>query len=255
MGMGKRQIFLLHGFAAMLVALPAGIAQAQDNRCADCHFANPETEPAGRHLDDWDVSAHGRSGVGCESCHGGDPSTFESFLAHREVLSSRNPVSPTNERNLPATCGMCHPSHYLVFRNTEHYQLLRAGESSAPNCSSCHGEVAAYLLSPKGLAAKCDGCHGPGDTTSLPEVSEQVRLLMESNREVRKVLEQAGRLIERVKDQERRLRLTRLYSDARSFQREAAHVGHTFDFRGIEESAEQAQLSAETLLLELANPR
>ena len=52
------------------------------SRCADCHFAN-STAASRWHLSEWDHSAHGRADVGCEGCHGGDPSTFESFLAHR----------------------------------------------------------------------------------------------------------------------------------------------------------------------------
>lgn len=253
MSMRATPNLLCFGFAAMLLHF-TGVAGAQTNRCADCHFANPETEPAGRHLDDWDLSSHGRSGVGCESCHGGDPSTFESFLAHRGILNSRNPASPTNERNLPRTCGRCHSDHYAAFRSTKHYDLRRGGGRTAPGCASCHGEVAAYLLSPKGLARKCDSCHGPDEKHPLPEVSAQARLLLEEVREVRSLLEQADRLIERVNDEERRERLTVLFAVARTFLREAGHVGHTFDFRGIEESTEQARLAAEVLLQALANP-
>ena len=76
-------------------------AQAQSS-CADCHYANPD---APGHLSEWERSAHGRHAVGCEKCHGGDPTSFDAFRAHQGILDSRNPASPVNRTNLPRTCG------------------------------------------------------------------------------------------------------------------------------------------------------
>lgn len=87
---------------------PAALAQLDRSRCADCHFANPYTEPAQEHLHRWSLSPHQRADVGCDSCHGGNPDTFESLQAHRGVLSSFNPSSPVHRTQLPATCGACH---------------------------------------------------------------------------------------------------------------------------------------------------
>ena len=43
--------------------------QVQQSRCADCHRGRPDA-PGARHVSDWERSAHGRRGVGCDSCHG-----------------------------------------------------------------------------------------------------------------------------------------------------------------------------------------
>jgi len=89
---------------SLLVFATPAISQS---RCADCHFSRPDA-PAADHLSDWDRSAHSRNNVGCEKCHGGDATTFESLLAHRSILNSTNPASPVNRRNLSTTCGTCH---------------------------------------------------------------------------------------------------------------------------------------------------
>ena len=60
--------------------------------------------------------------VGCDSCHGGNPDTFESLRAHRGVLSSFNPSSPVHRTQLPATCGACHVGPYVNFQASRHRQ-------------------------------------------------------------------------------------------------------------------------------------
>lgn len=97
----------LVGIGTLVVAglLLAGDAGAQSqSRCADCHFANPGSISVA-HLSEWDLSAHGRRNVGCESCHGGDPKSFEPFVAHRDILARNNPASSVHRTNLPKTCG------------------------------------------------------------------------------------------------------------------------------------------------------
>ena len=135
-------------FLAFLL-LSAAPATAQQSRCADCHFANP-TAPAGIHLSDWDRSAHSRNNVGCEKCHGGDATTFESFLAHRGVLNSANPASPVNRRNLPATCGACGGTHMGVLGVNE-----TCITSSTRNFKGRMGETSAriFMGSPATVAA------------------------------------------------------------------------------------------------------
>lgn len=81
--------------AGLMVATD-GHAQTQ-SRCADCHFANPGSVSAS-HLSEWDLSGHGRANVGCETCHGGDPRSFEPFIAHKDILARTNPASPYTRR-------------------------------------------------------------------------------------------------------------------------------------------------------------
>jgi hypothetical protein len=67
-------------------------AFAQHSRCAACHFANMSDVPAPEHLGDYQRSAHAKKGVGCERCHGGDPSTFEPALAHRVIVKTASTI-------------------------------------------------------------------------------------------------------------------------------------------------------------------
>src|SRR3970282_2548491 len=89
-GWGAGTSYMLKTFARAILLLlfllvPLQWASAQGTRCADCHLANPD---APGHLYAWERSAHGQHNVGCEACHGGDATTFESFAAHRGILNS-----------------------------------------------------------------------------------------------------------------------------------------------------------------------
>jgi hypothetical protein len=246
-------VVLLPALVLALAAAVPGEAQLEQSRCADCHFANASADWRW-HLAEWDHSPHGRTGVGCERCHGGDPSTFESFRAHQGMLSSRNPASPVHPMNLPRTCGACHPGPFSAFQKSKHYELLREGGRDAPTCASCHGEVGAYLLSPKALFAECSGCHGPGKVAPNSDLPAEGRLVLTSVREVRESLDQARKLIRRVSEKERRARLELELEDAHVPLTEAVNSAHMFVFEPMRERLEMARKRAELLLEELANP-
>ena len=196
------------------VGTPAALAQLDRSRCADCHFANPYTEPAQQHLHRWSLSPHQRADVGCDSCHGGNPDTFESLQAHRGVLSSLNPASPVHRTQLPATCGACHAGPYANFQASRHHELLGEGDRRVPTCSTCHGSVDGRLLSPQGLERQCAECHGPDGMEPRPGRAGDARLLLEGIANVRESLEAARRLMERVRDGGRRRSLEAAYLQA-----------------------------------------
>ena len=222
--------------------------------CGDCHFANPDA-PGGSHLADWEYSAHGRNAVGCEACHGGNATTFESFRAHRGVLNSRNPASPVNRLNLPETCGGCHIGPFVAFQKSGHFELLKEGSEDSPSCSTCHGDVAAHLLSPNGMGRQCEQCHGePGGVSYNPDYAAQGKLLLDLVREARETLSQASPLIARIDDTDRQSRLEEAYRQAEVPVTEAVNAGHSFNFADLEERLAVALQRAESLLEELANP-
>ena len=233
-------------FAVTLLAtlMAAGSSQAQviPSRCADCHFAHRRSASQW-HLSEWDHSAHGRANVGCEKCHGGDPTTFESFLAHQGILSPRNPASPVNRINLPRTCGACHPGPFAAFQKSRHYDLLREGNLDTPTCVTCHGEVGAYLLSPKSLYSECANCHAEG------------KIMLTSVRDVRAALDQAKTLIKQVKDKARRESLELELQDAQAPLLEAVNSSHTFVFDAMQERLQIARRRADMLRERLANPQ
>jgi hypothetical protein len=240
-------------FLALAAALAVAPAFAQGNRCADCHLANGG-EPWPDHQTDWDLSAHGRKGVGCEKCHGGDATSFESFLAHQSVLNSANPASPTHRQNIPKTCGRCHPGPDVAFQQSKHHELLRSGDPKVPTCLTCHGAVSARLLSPKALAGTCNGCHGEGKAAPRPERAARAKLLLEEVHATREQLGAARTLIRRVPDGARRHRLEEVYEQAQGPLTQAVHAGHRFVFDDLEERLAVARRRTDALLAELANP-
>jgi Cytochrome c7 and related cytochrome c/Cytochrome c554 and c-prime len=242
--------------ACLLLAIAAASpvdAQSPQSRCADCHFARPDA-PGGRHLSEWDRSAHGRNGVGCETCHGGDATTFDPVRAHQGVLHLTNPASPVNRVNLPATCGRCHTGPYLAFRKSRHYELVRGGNRDAPTCATCHGEVAAYLLSPRRLESQCASCHGPGRVAPNADFPPEGRLMLEGIRELRAQVKEADAVIRRVKDKTRRERLEDLSAQAAVPLVQATEDGHAFVFDELAERLALARQRVAELYEQLANP-
>ena len=228
--------------------------RAQQSRCADCHFANLQAAPEPEHLADWEHSPHGRNDVGCDRCHGGDPTTFESFRAHAGILNSRNPASPAHRSNLPKTCGACHVGPFVAFQKSRHYELLQSGERRGPTCTTCHDSVAARLLSPRSLESQCDSCHGDGGVSPNPEYPPQGKMLLEQVREVRELLSSTRHLIRHVNDDARRSSLEERYEQAQVPLTEATQSAHEFVFDDLRERLSVARERTDSLMKELANP-
>lgn len=247
-----RRSHILIGAAIWAVFLLAFTqsASAQGSRCADCHLANPD---APGHLYAWDRSPHGQNNVGCEACHGGDASTFDSFTAHKGILNSGNPSSPVNRANIPRTCGGCHSGPFVAFQSSKMFALLQTGNEDVPVCTTCHSAVGATLLSPKALEARCQKCHAANQPGSHPEFPAQGRRNLESIQQIRDLLKQAQPLVRRIRDAELRRRLQEQYQQAEVPIVEAVNFQHAFRFEASEERQGVARQRAEALLDQLAN--
>ncbi|MEQ1911474.1 MAG: cytochrome c3 family protein [Vicinamibacterales bacterium] len=231
------------------VVSPAG---AQTSRCADCHFAQ-NSVPNPEHLFDWDRSPHAKNNVGCEKCHGGNSTVFESGLAHRGILSSGNKKSPVYRANLPATCGTCHVGPFVAFQESQHYQLLKAGNNRGPTCSTCHDPVAGELLSPKSLEKQCAQCHGPKEIAPRAQRAINARKMYEGLNAVRDELKLANTMIKRVDDRQRRADLMAEYEQAQVPLTRAINAGHKFVYDELEEYLGVAQGRIEKLMARIAN--
>lgn len=244
----KAALFCL-GFVLVL-ALPA---LAQQSRCADCHFARPDA-PYPEHLADWDHSAHGRNNVGCEKCHGGNATTFETFFAHREILNSTNPASPVNRQNVPKTCGSCHAGPFVEFQSSQHFASLEKGDTRVPVCTTCHGAAGFNRPSAKALESKCAQCHGPKGVEPRPERAEAARTLYDALHESRDALKAAKPMIARVRDKTRRAQLDDAYQQAEVPLIQAVQAGHRFVYDALKERLSLARQRLEALFGEIVNP-
>lgn len=229
----------------------ASAVGAQEDSCADCHFANPAAPEQG-HLQAWQGSAHGRQDVGCSRCHGGDPSTFTEMLAHRDIRSSSNPASPTHRSRLLDTCGSCHPAQAVEFRKSRHAALLESDER-APTCATCHGSVAAHLLGPRALERTCSSCHGDRKIGGHPEFPELASSLIGRVTTVRELLKPIHNVIRRAREP-RRSELEQAYEQALVPLREAVIGAHAFNFEGFDERLEEALERSEALMVRVAGP-
>jgi len=254
MTVGWKSVLIAVSVMGMVAVASAADAQGLGgSRCADCHFANPGSVSAS-HLSDWDTSAHGRRNVGCESCHGGDPKSFEPFIAHQNILPRSNPASPVNSMNLGKTCGTCHAGPFVQFQKSKHYELLRAGDRNAPTCATCHGEAAGVRLSPRALEGQCAQCHGAGKIAPRPENPINGRLALEGLRETRTLLKDARTAIGRVKDPNRRAALERDAQQVEVPIVEATAAGHAFVYTQLEERLATARTRLAALFDRIANP-
>lgn len=131
---------------SMLVGLSA-TAKADPlpgGECLECHLT----------LDDelaalWAEDVHARAGIGCETCHGGDPTAETSERAKRRGTGYHGVLSP---QAIAATCGGCHadveymksrrpllPTDQLEkYKTSVHGKLLAKGETRVAQCASCH---------------------------------------------------------------------------------------------------------------------
>lgn len=228
--------------ACVALAAPAG-AQQVLGRCASCHFANYGDVPGASHLSEWAASPHARANVGCESCHGGDPTTVVPDAAHRGVVSPRLAWSRVAPAQLPATCGACHARERAAFRRSPHDEPLMRGTANAPTCSTCHGAMTARVPSPGALEVRCRVCHTPGSAGAA--YPARARTLIEALNGTDADLGQARWLLSRGAGD---ARARALAVDSAARMTAVAEAWHAFDLDEAERRAAAARQSVDALL-------
>jgi mono/diheme cytochrome c family protein len=239
-------------YFTILIAMAAPVL-AQGN-CASCHLENPAA-PAADHLVDWELSAHRRANVGCEKCHGGDPTTFEPLLAHRGILSSMNAASPVNRRHVPTTCGTCHAGPFAAFQKSRHFALVNRGDERVPVCTLCHGAAGSWRPSGNTLQATCSQCHGPRGVAPRAERAEAARALYETLHETREKLKSAKSAIGRISDKARAAQLESAYQQAEIPLSEAIRAGHQFVYGDMRDRLARARQRIDALQKQLAETK
>jgi hypothetical protein len=238
-----RSLVLVSIVALGIGGAASASAQQTMGRCATCHFANYLSVPGASHLSEWANSAHAREGVGCESCHGGDPNTVVPAEAHRGVVAPRLSWSSVAPANLPATCGACHKEELASFRRSPHYQPLVSGMANAPTCSTCHGAMTARVPSPAALEGRCRACHG--EQSAGAAYPGRARTLIALVNSLQDDLAQARWLLARGAGG---AQARALETEARARLKAVATAWHTFDLAEAERRADAARTSMNALL-------
>jgi hypothetical protein len=180
----RLKILLLSWLGALLIGVtlnatqrkpaPGRLAAYRDNQCVMCHASLTEPLRVSAHFYEWLNSPHERKKVGCEKCHGGDPSITTFRTAHQGVERASFPASRLAPKNAPETCRSCHQLAAQVFTQSRHFQqLLTTGDG--PSCTTCHHHMAASVIyRPPDTAALCASCHSArGPAAASIKVPEQ----------------------------------------------------------------------------------
>lgn len=146
-------------------------AQAVVELCGNCHADVARMNPFGIPTDQlaqFKTSRHGEALYGkrdtsvatCSSCHG----------AHG-ILGPKSSESPVHPAHVAETCGKCHGDATLMqahglaasvpaeYARSVHAELLGKGDTSAPQCATCHGSHGAIPPGFRSVAAVCGKCH------------------------------------------------------------------------------------------------
>lgn len=162
---GPRDDAFVTAFAAatllsvVLTPRPGLAGATASGSCVDCHRRATGVAYVEHNFADWKKSVHAAAGVGCEACHGGDPAAKEAAAAHAGVVKSSDPASALYYTRIPETCGKCHQDILKAFKTSRHYHELTGDSGKGPNCVTCHGAMANFILEPRMIQMTCTLCH------------------------------------------------------------------------------------------------
>ncbi|MBT5876176.1 MAG: hypothetical protein HOH43_22300 [Candidatus Latescibacteria bacterium] len=125
--------------------------------CSMCHQRLGER--LAEQVMEWRDSVHYRSGVFCDSCHGGDPTSTVLPISMGEAAGFVSDPSPMDTPNF---CGpSCHVEAFTISEANIHTEDFE-DEEWEPNCVTCHGshDVQEVNLDLVSLEEKtCGPCH------------------------------------------------------------------------------------------------
>ena len=135
------------------------LADFKNNSCVNCHSKGMESLSDTSRYFEWHISPHKSKGVGCDKCHGGNPSVNDKGKAHIGVLPPKDGESKVNAKNLPETCGTCHQAIFKAFVTSKHYQQLKSS-GLGPSCNTCHAHMASEIIyTAEEISTLCSTCH------------------------------------------------------------------------------------------------
>lgn len=226
--MRSKFLFVLMILSFVIFIIPVALA---DNSCLDCHeklTAFNETEQefnkirlkhlssnvnvpcslechastidkiAKSNYEQWTRSKHSMYNVTCDKCHGGDPASDVKEKAHIGVLRESDTNSTVFFRNVPETCGKCHTKELNQFKDSLHYQRLKALKQ-APTCDTCHRPHEFKVLNVSEFNDLCSQCHNL-DMKIAPDVPDKAISALENADKLKNEIKLADNAIRQAKD-------------------------------------------------------
>ncbi len=166
--------------SALLSPSVAGAAvqnPAETNMCIACHQGSPDPRLRGP-AETFAQDIHFAKGLGCQDCHGGDPTSFDLTIAMGKAQGFLG--KPTHQA-MPQFCGRCHSNAAYMKRfnpslrvdqvqeyaTSVHGTLLKKGDQKVATCISCHSvhnikaikDQQAWTY-PLKIVDTCGRCHG-----------------------------------------------------------------------------------------------
>lgn len=176
-------LWLLLACVVFLQNSPTARGQSEDN-CSTCHRRQKDSTV----VSIFQTSTHGRNGIACSRCHGGDASQAEKAKAHADHFIGKPDTAGTLEM-----CGRCHRQPLEFFKASHHV----AARPNAPrlDCVECHGvhAIGAYSESFR-WTQFCAGCHGLEYLPALPRPFQQMLAMADDLNEGLHRIEQKGGL-------------------------------------------------------------
>jgi hypothetical protein len=182
--------------AGMLCHSSTPVSAQSDDTCVACHRRQKDT--AGQVVTIFQTSTHGRTGITCNRCHGGDPSQGEKAKAHADHFIAKPDTAATLEM-----CGRCHRQPLEFFKSSRH--VAARPNAARLDCVECHGVHAIGAASDSFRWPQfCAGCHGLEYLPPLPRPFQEMLALVDDLNDGLHRLEQKGgvkpELIERRKE-------------------------------------------------------
>ncbi|MFA4956202.1 MAG: hypothetical protein WC556_04425 [Candidatus Methanoperedens sp.] len=235
--------------AFIFLIVPAGAVDldALNNSCITCH-EDVTAKKASDNYQRWSDSVHSSYFVTCDACHGGNPNVNLQAEAHSSMKNVSDPQSPIYFKNIPETCGKCHETELEHFKNTMHYQRLRA-ESSAPSCATCHKPHSFKVLKASELSPLCSVCHNEKDQAASANVPVDAKLALEMATELQNEIVSAKNSISEAKAKGMDVSLAQNDLDkAISVMKDVPSLWHSFNLKHFDiqiqtgiDSAKKAQ--------------
>ena len=175
----------------LLAAAPAGAAPAKPDTssCISCHRTGEEARLR-KPVAEWPNDVHAAAGLGCESCHGGDPTRVTGKSPDDAADLAMDPAkgfkAPPDRLEIPQFCARCHSDAAYMkrynpqlrvdqlteYRTSVHGKKNAAGDETPATCVDCHGihgirkvNNPASPVFATNVPKTCGHCHG--DTTKM----------------------------------------------------------------------------------------